>query len=281
MNLPAPNVIPLHGSVRRHVTHPFASVETAAFDTAAYSRMKFGSGRDARLLGREMAEAFAAEYWGVLTTQNCLVIPAPSTTVPVAATLLGWHFRDRLNSLLDGCGKPPVQWDWVHRAVTYNDDYAQRSLEERRQLLAEDQRYMNAAYARGKTLIFVDDVTITGTHEEKLAFMLADHGLPNPVVYATYAGYTGTEPAVEHALNRVAVRSGICVARLSACPEWSVTTRGLRLLLESGREEWAEILNTMEPLRLWQVYHAAIVKGYSQHPPYADNFHRLRWRLGE
>src|SRR6478609_3803852 len=96
-------LIKLPTAARRHTTHLFDSVETAPFDTAAYSRMKFGSGSDARILGTEMANAFAAEYWDTLSSQHCLVIPAPSTSVPVAATLMGWHFKNRLNSLLDYC----------------------------------------------------------------------------------------------------------------------------------------------------------------------------------
>lgn len=281
MSLLAANVVPLARPERNHNTHVFSSLEDADFDLRAYSRMKFGSGQDARILGREMAEAFAAEYWHVLTTEQCVVIPAPSTAVPVAATLLGWHFRDRLNSLLDSCDRVPVQWDLVHRDVKYNDNYSQLGLEDRRRLLDDDGRYMNVAFAAGKTLIFVDDVKITGTHEVKLGHMLQNHGLHNSVVYATYAVYTGDQPSIEHELNHCYVRNGLCVARMSHHPEWCVTTRGLRLLLESSPEVFQKILHEMSVLRLQQVYHAAITKGYSKHPPYAGNFQCLRTLLGE
>lgn len=265
----------------RHTTHEFSQLDGASFDTAAYSRMKFGSGTDARALAREMADAFAAEHWQLLTTTQVLVIPAPSTSVPVAATLMAQHFHDRLNSLLDRTGHPSVQLDYVHRAVTYNDNYAQLPLEERRRLLSDDARYMNVAFAQGKTLVFVDDVRITGTHELKLSEMLWGLGLGNPVVFATYAAYTGADPTIEHRLNHVQVRNGMCVARLAACPHWRVTTRGLRLLLEADGPAFAAILAELPRHRAYEVYHAAIAKNYSQHGPYARNFAALRASLGE
>ncbi len=283
MTLAAPtaDVIRLPTAAQRHTTHLFSSVATAGFDTAAYSRMKFGSDADARVLAREMADAYAAEHWGALTTQPTLVIPAPSTSVPVAATLMGRHFHDRLNSLLDRTGNAPVQLDYIHRAVTYNDNYAQLSLEERRRLLSDDARYMNVAFAQGKTLVFVDDVRITGTHEHKLSDMLGDLGLINPVVFATYAAYTGVEPAVEHELNHVQVRDALCVAELAQERGWQVTTRGLRLLLECDTATFEQVLARLPLHRRYEVYHGAIVKAYSTHPPYAQNFAALRASLGE
>lgn len=263
----------------RHTTHLFDSLETAPFDVRAYSRMKFGCGDSARILGTEMADAFAAEHWELLASERTVVIPAPSTTVPVAATLMGWHFHNRLNVLLDRSGLPPVEWNLIHRAVTYNDSYASLSLEERRRLLSDDSRYVNVEFLSGKALVFVDDVRITGTHEEKLSYMLDERGLHGTTVFATYAAYSGQDPSIEHRLNHCEVRDGLCVAKLSRARGWSVTTRGLRLLLESDAETFAKILETMEISRLEEFYEGSIVKGYNTHEPYADNMESLRAHL--
>lgn len=261
-------------------THSFCSVQQAPFDTAAYSRMKFGSGTDARVLGYQMAEDFAAKHWSMLTGNPVVVIPAPTTSVAVAATLLGWHFHNRLNSLLDSAGYSPVQWDHVHRAVTYNDNYAQLSLAERQRLLADDERHVNVSFLRGKHLVFVDDVRITGTHEVKLMQMLQEVGLTQPVVFAAFASYTGTEPSVEHELNHAMVKNGLDVAALSNDPAWTVTTRSLRLLLGLAPEHFAMALRGMPYRRREEVYHASIAKGYSRHQPYEANFLALGQSIG-
>lgn len=260
-------------------THQFRELDAAEFDTAAYSRMKFGSGADARAIGVEMAEHFAQFHWPVISAERCVVVPAPSTCVPVAATLMGWHFRNRLNSMLDTAGYNILDWDVVHRAITYNDNYSELPLEQRRKLLENDERHVNVSFLADKTLILVDDVRITGTHERQMDIMLDKLGLRNLVIYAVYAEYTGTFPAVEHDLNHSCVKDGLCVLELSKSPEWVVTTRALRLLLELPEELFRLVLRQMEPLRLEQVYHAAISKGYSRHEPYYANFYNLRAKL--
>lgn len=271
-------VVLLPTAARRHTTHLFSSVQNASFDVHAYSRMKFGSGADARLLGYEMAEAFAAEFWNMLCKERCVVIPAPSTSVPVAATLMGWHFHNRLNHLLDSTGHMPVQWNLVDRAVTYNDNYAQLGLEERRKLLADDERHVNVSFCTGKTLIFVDDVRITGTHEEKLSHMVHALGMNNPVVFATYAAYSGENPAIEHELNHQYVHTGLDVVALTQRPmcDWRVTTRAMRLVLELPAEKFGLALRVLSLAHREEIYHAAIAKGYSKHAPYNANFESLR-----
>lgn len=263
----------------RYATHSFGSVLQTTFDAAAYSRMKFGSGSDARVLGYEMAEDFARHYWSFVTERQAVVVPAPTTSVAVAATLLGWHFHNRLNHLLDQRGHAPVQWDHVHRAVTYNDNYAQLCLAERQRLLEDDERHVNVSFLTGKNLIFVDDVRITGTHEVKLAQMLRQAGLEQDTVFAAFAEYTGSEPSVEHELNHVMVKNGLDVIVLSNDPEWQVTTRSLRLVLGLPEAAFAQSITSMPYRRREQVYHASIAKGYSRHGPYAGNFETLRRSL--
>ena len=262
--------------VRRFSPHVFHSLRPHPFDLHAYSRMKFGSDQDARLLGHELADLFMAEHYRTLVDQRCLVIPAPSTSVPVAATLMGWHFHNRLNGILDRAGCQPVEWDLVHRAITYNDNYAQLGIAERRKLLEDDERYMNTAFAEGKTLIFVDDVRVTGTHEEKMIQMVERLGLPNEMIFCTYAEYHGDSPGIEHELNHTFVTNARVVAQMAQEPDWRVTTRALRIILETPEEEFGALLAAFSHKDVEKIYHASIVKAYNQHEPYARNFASLR-----
>ena len=104
--------------------HKFASLKSASFDVEEYSRLKFGSDRVAKRFGRQMADQFFHEFYSLLTSTKCVVIPAPSTTVPVAATLLALHFFHRLNSRLAQLGHMPIEMTHVHRDMTYNNNYA-------------------------------------------------------------------------------------------------------------------------------------------------------------
>ena len=253
----------------------FSDLSNAPFNTRDYSRMKFGSNRAAKRFAYPMADRFFHLYRDLLSGP-CVVIPAPSTTVSVAATMLSRHFMNRLNEHLDTFGLEPVEWTLIHRNMTYNNNYAHLPKEERKKLLAADSIYLNKEFVSGKTLIFVDDVRITGTHEEKITDYMREIGLPNPFLFVTLASYEGQDAAIEGRLNHVEIVDAHDLVLLSHETDHEVTTRSLRLLLEAPEQDFEQII-AQAPQRFREAtYHAAIVKGYNRHEPYRANFEALR-----
>lgn len=72
-----------------------------------------------------------------------------------------------------------MEWDIVHRKVSYINDYGFLSKEDRKALIDGDTFSINRDFWGNKTLIFIDDVNITGTHEEKLIEILDKEGVEN------------------------------------------------------------------------------------------------------
>lgn len=259
--------------------HAFADLESAPFDTAAYSRMKFGDDAVARRFGFEMAECFFEAHRDILAANRCVIIPAPSTTVPVAATLLSRHFMLRLNDLCSRAGLEAVEWTMVHRNMTYNNNYAHLPKEERKKLLAADSLYFNREFVRGKFLIFIDDVRITGTHEEKLHDFMRSEGMLNSYAFVCFASYTGEDASIEGRLNHVAIKDANDLVALGFARDHQMTTRAIRLFLEADAETFARLLTIATPSFLEATYHAAIVKGYSVYPAYVPNFAALQAKI--
>lgn len=258
-------------------TKQFSSL-AAQFDIGAYSRMKHGSDISARQLGHEMADDFALHHSSFLTQgPTVVVIPAPGTQVPVAATLLAEHFVERLNIRLTSNGHRHVLMAHVYRTMSYTmNTYADISAEERQKLLAGDTLYFPMSFIAERRLIFVDDVCITGTHEQKLEKELNDRHLQNERIYACYAKYTGDDPSIEGRLNKVSVKGPLDVVWLAQEPGFRVTVRCLRLLLEASMEDLEQVLRGL-PRRLREQFcAAAIEKGYYSYPEYADTFALLR-----
>lgn len=268
--------------VYRFALHSFSDLETAPFNVEEYSQMKFGSDRVAREFGYAMANAFAIvpDHRVVLHNRKCVVIPAPSTTVPVAATLLSHHFMDRINSLLANEDVKPVEWSMIHRNMTYNNNYADLPKEERKKLLAADTIYINQGFVEDKFLIFIDDCTITGTHEEKISDFLRSENLSNDHAFVCFAKYEGDDPSIEMRLNHCAIKTANDLVDLAWEKGHRVTTRSLRLLLEHPTRKFDELLSGAPREFIDASYHAAIVKGYNSHPPYVANFNLLARRLG-
>lgn len=251
---------------RRFAAHTFTSLDDAGFDVREYSRVKFGSDRAAKALGVETADRFFRLRRDVLAGR-CVVVPAPSTTVPVAATLLSRHFAARLNAQLVAERASPVEWTMPHRDVTYNNNYADLPGDERRRLLAGDRIYINKDFIAGKYLLFVDDCRITGAHEEKLEAFLQYEGLANDHTFVCYASYAGDDPSIEARLNHAAVRSVEDMIELAREPGHQITTRAVRLLLETPVERITALLAAAPESFVEGAFHAAMAKGYHLHYP--------------
>lgn len=259
----------------RTSVHYFADLETAPFDVADYSRMKFGSALVAKRFGEEMANHFFHHNYTDLVSNQCVVIPAPSTTVPVAATLLSHHFMNCINKLLAEGGHQPVEWSMVHRNMTYNNNYADLPKEERKKLLEVDSIYFNRDFVAGKFLIFVDDCSITGTHEDKISSYLSNAGMDNDHSFVCFAQYTGGDPSIEMRLNHTEIKDAHDLVELSHQKDHRVTTRSLRLLLEHSEKDFEKLLKSASNRFINESFNNAIVKGYNTHPAYVRNFEIL------
>lgn len=262
--------------------HRFTDLVAAPFDIHAYSRMKFGSDKAARMFGRDLADHFLGEHYDLLVNNRCVVIPSPSTIVPVAATLLGLYFMNRLNCRLVRLGMPAVEWTQIHRNISYNHDYHHLDRETRRTILDNDEIYLNRDYVAGKCLLFIDDVRITGAHEHKLATYLRQHGYGNNHAYIALASYEGDDATIEARLNHSEIKNGLDVIDLALVePAHHMTTRAIRLILELPFGDMEVAVERMTPELVERAYFAAINKSYHAVEDYEANFRLLSRRMTE
>jgi len=251
--------------------HSFASIETAAFNVEDFSRLKFGSERIARIYAAELVRRtlVSPALMALITERPCVIIAAPATTVPVSATRLAWRYRELLNHQLVKRGANPVEWTHIHRDVHYNHDYSSLDEAARRELLTEKGRFINRDYIEGKNLLFIDDVRITGTHEEKLEHLLASIGAENDRAYVAYARYTGSDATIEARLNHCFVKTAKDLLWIIQESEYFITPRVMRLLLESNELDLEIILEHAGEKFVYELYHAMLVKSYHVYEPFS------------
>lgn len=250
----------------------FADLDTNNFDTAAYSRLKFGDDAVAKKFGYEMAVKFMRQN-PTFFHNPVLIIAAPSSaTVPAASTLLAHHMMNRCNMVMSEMGLPLVGWTPIHRITTYYDNYAHLPKEDRVRLLSQDKIFINRGFIEGKSLIFVDDCNITGTHELKIEQYLQNEGIDNTRAYACYAKYTGEDASIEGRLNHVDVHDARDLIRVVNQGNYILTTRAARMILEHPLNELPDLLNMFEDSFVESVYHASIMKEYHLHPSYSAAF---------
>lgn len=240
--------------------------------------MKFGSDRAAKSFGFALAQAFARACPAVFD-RPAVVVPAPSSTVTIASKMLADHFRSALNIMADEMGKPMFGWSMINRDVTYKHDYADQTPEERERMIQGDVFCANEAYLDGKILLFVDDITVTGSHMTNLMRFLEKRGMDNERCFVTLAAYNGPDPSIEGRLNHIEIRDATDLARLSHEKNFKVTTRALRLFYAPAPEDFAELLDSYSSDKLEAFFQASIVSEYGYHDAFRTNFDFLKSRL--
>ena len=252
--------------------HTFTELENAPFSPYDYSRLKFGSDEVARTFGEKMADKFFREHREMLLERRCVVIPSAYNVVEIAATILGRHFMNRLNDLLVRAGGDIVEWTTMHRTVRYLNDYADVSAEERKALLDQDSLYIKRAFVEGKTLIFVDDIYITGTHERKLLSFIEDLQVEVPAYFCYFAKYLGAVAKIEGDLNRSGIGDLPALVDMILSEKTHIMVRTLRLWLQAPERTLRLNLERVSAGYVHDLYHAILARGYYAVPELAAGF---------
>jgi hypothetical protein len=249
--------------------------ENCSIDPIAYSRLKFGCDASARSMGKILAEKFFNKHAHELLANRCVVIPSPYNYVKNAATIMTEYFIKYLNSLLVNVSGEPVEYDVIKRYVSYISDYGFLSKDQRKGLLDEDTFFMNSKFFGNKTLIFVDDVIITGTHEDKLKEIMIKENLKNDAFFIYYAKYEGDDASIESRLNFSGVKNLSDYVELTETPDHHVIVRPLKYLLSREPEELKHYITSMSGIKIEEIYHGCIGEGYHKIPSYQENFQTI------
>lgn len=261
---------------KQHFAHTFATLTDAGFNTSDYSKLKFGSNQAAKRMGRILAESFFEAHWGRLLHEQFVVIPSPYNYVKNAATVLSEHFVDHLNYRVALSGGKALEWDIIHRKVSYINDYGFLSKEDRKALIDGDTFSINQDFWGKKNLIFIDDVNITGTHEDKLIEILDAENVTNDTFFLYFAKYNGTEANTEAALNFSNINSvSAFVQMIKDEPDAKCLVRPIKYLMSQNEITFKVALSQLPLPYVEQLYLGCLAEGYNVIDKYEENFEFL------
>jgi hypothetical protein len=263
----------------RFAKHYFQNLEDSTFCAKEYSQLKFGSDLIAKKYGHELAISFFNKYSAYLMANDCVVIPSPYNHVKNAATIMTEHFTDKINQLLINSNGNHVEYSTIHRKVTYTNDYGFLSKEKRKSLINNDDFYFNKQFIGDKTLIFIDDVMITGTHEEKLIDVMKHERLDNPTFFLYYASYNGTSPDIEAKMNFASINNSSDYAKLILSEDCHVIVRTIKYLLGLPQSELVCVLPKLPTSILSKIYYGALGEGYYKIPSFQKNVELIKNEL--
>lgn len=249
------------------------------FVPSEYSRLKYGDDSIAKKYGYELAERFFELHFAVLIVQQCVVIPSPYNFVPNAATIMTRHFVDRLNHLIVQKTGLHVDYATIQRKVNYTGDFGLLDAEARRQLIGGDTFYVHQGFFENKTMLFVDDVRITGAHENRLMEIIdnCERLRDSNIHFLYYGQLVGDESRndIEAYLNSAEMTLDMYI-EMQREPANHLIVRPIKWLMRMNRKDFETYLTKSSIKVIRDLYFACLGEGYYAVPEYQCNYHLLR-----
>jgi len=255
-----------------------------SFPAIDYSRFKYGCGAVARRFGEEMADAFAQtdtflNFQG--TGDDIIITASPYKYIAPAASAIKKYFTNRLNSYLVERGLQSANIVKMTRSVLFEGDYGKLTEEARTALLKRDKLSIDRDFVAGKLILVLDDIKITGSHEEKVVSMFLDQGVEaEKMVFLYYAELQNPAEVganYENYLNHFLVKSMDDLLPIVTNANFILNARVCKYLL-STRDYPALanfICNAGKDFG-YNLLAAIIGDGYHTMPMYENNFHLIR-----
>jgi hypothetical protein len=277
-------------TLQRIAAHYFDNQQDIKFDPSAYSLFKYGSRSLANQFGEHLAQAFFASplFDTILATENgrkIIVLPPPCIHVPTAGFYLADSFFNHLNLKLHEKNKPHAWFIKTYRQKSYFVDYGKMSAEERHNTLADEIFKVDAAFLKDNICLFIDDIRITGAHEERVVRMLDYYGLQDFTDYSFlfYAMMNQTatlDPTIESRLNRWQINDLEPILNLIKKNDFVLNTRVLKFILAAPTAAFKDFVQTLDARMIQKIYFAALNNGYAQLTELSQNFLYLKYCIG-
>jgi len=268
-----------------HTTYSLHKISNTAdfgFSAADYSRFKFGDGETARHFGAALAAGFIKQHLSKLTAGGqMVVISSPYSFIPTATFTLKNYFVSILNRWLARHNLPVVQESKVHRTITYKEDYGELDAVQRLQLIGNDSFHIDKMFLKGKTLVFLDDIRITGGHERMIKKMIDEYELDNPVYMLYFAELINDNihPSVENYLNYFSVQTIFDLDDIINGGNFCINTRIVKYILNYEHEGLRVFLHNKSEAFINELYDMALGNSYHTMESYQLNLNYIKNQL--
>lgn len=263
-------------------TYPFSPLE--------YSKFKYGDKTIARKFGFALAEGFINNVLngGMLSSfhkntlkphnRQIVVVPSPYCFIPTATFAMKDYFIQKLNSRLIEIDLPVVQEAKITRTLSYNDDYGSMSKAEREKAISGDDFYMDANFVKGKSVIFMDDIKITGAHEERVKDMVAKLDLKSDNIFICFAELINesVNPNIENELNHFFVKNLRDLDKIIKNENFLPNTRAVKFILNAPFNEFENFIHYQSVRFINNIYHLAIGNSYHKIPAFKTNLEYIK-----
>lgn len=268
--------------------HHITDENVPGFSMESYSKFKYGSHYVAEQFANALFDAFILDPTNdaLFDHQKIIIYSSPYDFLPTSSYYMTKCFFEKLKAYTSlnkyNC---KVEFGKINRNQTYAEDYGALSAEERFNLIKNDTYELPEKPSEDAVLLFMDDISITGTHQKVIELLLNREGIKNDVGYLYFAKLMNKDvnPNYENVLNYAFVNDLPSLMNVLHSKDFMLTTRCVKHLLclpHKGFTQFLSLLNEeLKDLLLKEIYVGALRNKYDQMEAYEVNLTELSRNL--
>jgi FMN phosphatase YigB (HAD superfamily) len=226
----------------RYSLYTINDVANIPFSDIEYSKFKFGDSSIAKKYGNELFQYFKNTHLPELIANhtNFFVYSSPYAQIPTASFYLAKYFFDAFSEYLKENELRSINLEFckIRRRQTYTNDYGAMTAEQRYNLIKNDTYELVNIPAKNDVSIFIDDISITGTHQKIIEKLLKENSTETKSIFLYYAKLNNPEvcPSFENRLNYAFTIDLDSLMEIMFSNTYKITTRATKYILSLQKE---------------------------------------------
>jgi len=252
----------------RYSLYKLTNETVSLFDSSQYSLLKFGHKKAISHFSEKLFHLIVDLHKAKSIDLNkCVILIGPYQFIDTASSLLTKQTVERLSDFAEHLGLvKKLESLKVDRKTTYFTDYAKMSKEDRYNLIKNDSFYVDYHTLGDNDIIIIDDIRISGTHEDIMFDLFKSDGFSNTVHFLFLAEIDpdAFEPAIEHHLNSTVIATAHDLIPYLVEDSLEFTTRGVKMIFSLPEVEFLTFLDKIPSSKYAELYHLAIGNEYDK-----------------
>lgn len=269
----------------RNALHTIKDVQSIPFSREDYSKFKFGSHSISEQFGLQLFEYFETSHLDKFLPDytNIVIYSSPYMHIPTSSFYLTKSFYKAFDQYLVSNRIESVNLEFgkIERCQTYTEDYGELSAEDRFNLIKNDTYKLITIPNKNDLCIFIDDISITGTHQRVIEHLLESSSVETNRFFLYFAKLSNpdVDPSFENYLNYAYINEFYRLIDLINSDDFVITTRTIKLILSQNNELLLELIHSFikwEKYEVWKdIIFMSYKNGYHKIELYQENLINL------
>jgi hypothetical protein len=175
-----------------------------------------------------------------------------------------------------------LEFGKIDRCQTYTEDYGALSADDRFNLIKNDTYMLNTIPTKDDLCIFIDDISITGTHQRVIENLLDSNKINTNsfFLYFSILDNSSICPTIENYLNYSFIDEFNKLIDLIISDDYLITTRSTKYILSQKKENLEMLISSLITKNKFKIIKEIVTMSYSNEynkiEAYQQNLHHLK-----